>query len=634
MSRRVSRRITVVSLAPVVAIALLSLYRPATLSHLEHASIDTVVRAAPLRVPDSRVVIVDVDERSIAEIGQWPWRRDRIAALVTRLRDLGAAVVALDIVFAEPDRPDGSGVRSDEVLADALRAGRTVLGYGLTFEETVAAADACVQHPLGVPILRSDDEPGDPFFRATGTVCNLSGLTSAASSSGFLNAAPDADGVLRRVPLVAAVGDRIYPAFSLAALAAAGVTRAHALRVLNVNASWLELDGTRVPLDGQGNLLLRFRGPKRTFRYVSVLDIFRSQAPLPALNGAIALIGTTALGTREVVSTPFDTLFTGVEVQATVVDNVLQRDFLHRPASGALIEAVLVLVAGVLVMLAAARSGVLGGVAVAVVCLAGLWGTAVWLVDSRGLVLSPLLPTVAVAATVAVTTAAGFLAERQRAENARRQKAGSERLMIQSLLSLTEIKDAETGRHSRRTQHYTRALAERLAARATFSDYFTPERIELLATLAPLHDIGKVGVPDRLLRKPGALSPSELQEIRRHPAYGRDVISKAERDAGVRDDVTLALAKDIVYSHHEKWDGSGYPEGLRGSDIPIAGRIIAVVDVYDALRSTRPYSEPMSHEQASAAIVAGSGTHFDPVVVEAFVAASDTLRRLSENNYR
>src|SRR5207244_7958254 len=108
----------------------------------------------------------------------------------------------------------------------------------------------------------------------------------------------------------------------------------------------------------------------------------------------------------------------------------------------------------------------------------------------------------------------------------------------------------------------------------------TADRIELLSTLAPLHDIGKVGVPDRVLNKPGTLTPEELEEMRRHPAHALDVLLKAEREAGVHDDVILAMAKDIVYTHHEKWDGTGYPRGLRGTEIPVVGRLMAVVDVY------------------------------------------------------
>jgi response regulator RpfG family c-di-GMP phosphodiesterase len=201
--------------------------------------------------------------------------------------------------------------------------------------------------------------------------------------------------------------------------------------------------------------------------------------------------------------------------------------------------------------------------------------------------------------------------------------------MVQTLLSLTEVRDPETGRHSRRTRDYTHVIAEQLATNPAFSDYLTGDRIELLASLAPLHDIGKVGVPDRLLQKPGALTPDEIVEMRKHPAHGRDVIVHAERDVGESGDVILAMAKDIVYTHHEKWDGTGYPQGLRGTEIPVAGRLIAIVDVYDALTSHRVYREPVSHDQAVALVIEGSGTHFDPAVVEAFVGVARTIRQLS-----
>ena len=128
--------------------------------------------------------------------------------------------------------------------------------------------------------------------------------------------------------------------------------------------------------------------------------------------------------------------------------------------------------------------------------------------------------------------------------------------MVQTLLSLTEVRDAETGRHSLRTQQYARLLAEPLAAHPRFRDYLTTDRIELLSSLAPLHDIGKVGIPDRVLNKPGPLTPEEAAEMRRHPELGREVILRAESRVGVRDDTTLQLAKEIVYTHHERWDGT------------------------------------------------------------------------------
>ena len=198
--------------------------------------------------------------------------------------------------------------------------------------------------------------------------------------------------------------------------------------------------------------------------------------------------------------------------------------------------------------------------------------------------------------------------------------------MVQTLLSLTEARDAETGRHSRRTQQYTRLLAGPLSTHPAFRDYLTRERIDLLASLAPLHDIGKVGVSDRVLNKPGPLTPEEAAEMRSHPELGRDVILRAEARVGVRDDVTLQMAKDIVYTHHERWDGTGYPQGLRGTDIPIPGRIMAVVDVYDAVRARSLYCACRSHEETVNLIVAGKHSHFDPDVVDAFLLRVGLVR--------
>jgi HD-GYP domain-containing protein (c-di-GMP phosphodiesterase class II) len=133
-------------------------------------------------------------------------------------------------------------------------------------------------------------------------------------------------------------------------------------------------------------------------------------------------------------------------------------------------------------------------------------------------------------------------------------------------------------------------------------------------------------VPDHLLNKPGELTAEEYQEMQKHPIYGLDVITNAQRDVGASEDIVLSMAKDIVYTHHEWWDGSGYPRGIKGEAIPIAGRLVAVVDVYDALTARRLYRRPLPHEEAIEAIAAARGTHFDPAVVDAFVKAAPRIR--------
>jgi adenylate cyclase len=635
----VRRQVLVAGLVPTVCVAVLAFLQPSWLSSFERSTYDVLLRRTAPRPPSGRVVIVDVDERSLTTIGQWPWRRDLIGQLISDIRDRGAAVVALDMVFAEHDRAeaalDGSGTTSDAAFAQALSAGRVVLGYAMRFDEPAGAAPPCVLHPIGLAVVRTGpDAPHTPLFEASGAICNLPNLAQAAGRSGFLNAAPDPDGILRRVPLLIDLDGRIYPSLALAAVGALTGSTAPALQIAHVNHASFRMGAADVALDGRGQMLVRYRGPKRTFHYFSAADVLGRRLPPGVFDGRLVFVGTTALGTREVVATPLDTLFAGVEVQATAADNLLQRDSLGRHQHAVAIEGAAVLVGGLTAVLLALGAGLTWSAVAAAAGVVLLWVGAVWTLDTQGTFLSPLFPTAGLAMTLGGMTLAQVSIERRRADQAGLDRSRTQQLMLQALLSLTETRDAETGQHARRTQHYTRLVAEELADHPRFRDYLTPARIDLISSLAPLHDIGKVGVPDHVLNKPGKLTPDEYEEMKRHPAYGRDVILRAERQADVRDDETLELAKEIVYTHHEQWDGNGYPEGLRGDAIPVAGRILALVDVYDAVVSRRVYAPPMSFEEACAFVVKRKGSHFDPAVVEAFLRVEPAMRLLSAEPYR
>ena len=200
---------------------------------------------------------------------------------------------------------------------------------------------------------------------------------------------------------------------------------------------------------------------------------------------------------------------------------------------------------------------------------------------------------------------------------------------ILSMASLAETRDSDTGNHIRRTQYYVLALANRLQSYARFSEFLTNENIRLLFKSAPLHDIGKVGIPDRILLKPGKLDHDEFEIMKTHTTLGRDALANAEKSLGT-DVAFLKMAKEIAYSHQEKWDGSGYPEGISGDDIPISARLMAVADVYDALICRRIYKEGMPHEKACKIIQEGSGSHFDPDIVDAFVHIHEEFKAIAE----
>ncbi|MBN9368595.1 MAG: two-component system response regulator [Comamonadaceae bacterium] len=200
---------------------------------------------------------------------------------------------------------------------------------------------------------------------------------------------------------------------------------------------------------------------------------------------------------------------------------------------------------------------------------------------------------------------------------------------IMAMTSLAETRDNETGNHIRRTQLYVKALAEHLRDHPRFAHVLTDRMIDLLYKSAPLHDIGKIGIPDAILLKPGKLTVQEFEVMKTHTTLGRNAIEEAERRLGMRV-AFLSVSKEIAYSHQEKWDGSGYPEGLKGDAIPVSARLMAVADVYDALISKRVYKPAFPHEQACATIVKGRGTHFDPDMVDAFVEIAQDFLRISQ----
>lgn len=200
---------------------------------------------------------------------------------------------------------------------------------------------------------------------------------------------------------------------------------------------------------------------------------------------------------------------------------------------------------------------------------------------------------------------------------------------IVALSSLAETRDNETGNHIRRTQGYIRALAEKLKDHPRFSHFLSDENITLLYKVAPLHDVGKVGIPDAILHKPGKLTEDEFEIMKTHAALGGNAFASAVAGLDISS-TFLDVACQIAMSHHEKWDGSGYPSHLKGDNIPIPARLMALADVYDAMSCKRVYKTAIGHEEVAAVIAEGRGKHFDPDVVDAFLEIQPQFIEIAE----
>jgi response regulator RpfG family c-di-GMP phosphodiesterase len=193
---------------------------------------------------------------------------------------------------------------------------------------------------------------------------------------------------------------------------------------------------------------------------------------------------------------------------------------------------------------------------------------------------------------------------------------------------LAEARDEDTGEHMDRMSIYSRVIAELLYENNVYRDQITMDYIEKIERFSPLHDIGKVGIIDGILLKPGKLTTDEFNEMKKHTDFGAEVLRSAERNMKKKGRSLFAMGIEIAEGHHERWDGAGYPYGRKGTEIPLSARIVAVADVFDALTSKRPYKEAYSFELSMDIIAGGRGKHFDPKIIDVFLANRKQIERL------
>jgi adenylate cyclase len=634
------RHVVLCTLGAAAVVMALSIVRPDAIAQLDADAYDELLRRAVWPAATGLVSIVAIDEKSIAEVGQWPWRRDVLARLVKRLRELGASVIAFDIILSEPDRleqrhapptnrSEAASTATDATLAAALEHQRVLTSYAFTFDGQPDRAAQCVLHSLQATQVEAS--LAHPLFdlQPSGVICSLSVLNRAAGASGFLNVSLDNDGIVRRVPVVMEYRGQFYPSLALAAVQQIRGTRSITISAASGRVT-LALGDQTIPLDAHGRLLLRFRGSARTFRYVGASDVLEGRVPAGSFADQIVFVGGTALGVGDHVATPLDRAYPGLEVHATAAEELIAGHVIALPAYSAAYELGTAAAAALAVAALTMAGGLLAGAIGTTIGCVLVWRLAASALETRDTFFSPVFPMLSATTSFALLMVAKVVHERRRAESEKRRRQQAHRFIVQSLTSLTETRDVSTGRHVRRTQGYTRLVASVLAKSPRFGGTLTRQRIELMAILAPLHDIGKVGIPDAVLNKPGPLTPDEYAQMRTHPRLGYDAIVNAEWLSSIEDEEIVGLAKEMVFTHHERWDGHGYPQGLAGAEIPIGGRILAVVDVYDALVAARPYRPPMPHERAVAIIRSQRGTHFDPDVVDAFIAAEHDIEALSK----
>lgn len=517
----------------------------------------------------NEIIIVAIDDASVDQYGAWPWSHDIHARLIGKLDQ--ARVIGIDILFDEV---------GDPVFLDAL-----------------GESDNVVLAQIGVLSERS--APG--IITPQAILTPPTEFIRSAKSTGFVNALPDSDSITRRIPLIIQGKDQVEAAMGLEMLRCC-LYQSSALPVMT-KYGFINIGPVQIPVDPWGRMTINYVGEPGTFPVFSYVDVLSGAIHPDTFKNKIVFIGQMNLaGGGDLHDVPVSrgkTKMAGVEIQANIIHTILYQRFL--------VEQSLVTNIAIILLMS-----VLGGWIL--MQLRFLWGIPLILVIEgvyllyafftfdRGILPDILFPSLSLGISYVVAIAVDNVTLFRNLRKKHTELIETYDTTLEGWALALDLRDHETQGHTLRVTELTVLLAEEMGIKG--------EELTYIRRGAILHDIGKIGVPDEILRKASKLTEKEMIIMSQHPTFGWQMLSQIN---------FLKSALPIVYHHHEKWDGTGYPLGLKGNNIPLAARIFAVIDVWDALINERPYRVALSEEEALAIISKDVGTHFDPIVVAAFL---------------
>lgn len=514
------------------------------------------------------IIIVAIDDASVDQYGSWPWPHTIHAQLIEKINQ--ARVIGFDMLFDEV---------SDPALLDAIgESGNIVLAQIGVLSERSSPGIISPQAILTPPIE----------------------FIQSAKGIGIVNALPDSDGVTRRIPLIIQGKDQLEAALGLEMLRCCLYPSSGLPEM--TSDGYIHVGPLQIPVDPWGRMTINFVGEPGTFPVISYVDVLSGSVHPDTFKDKIVLVGQINLaGGGDLHDVPVSrgkTKMAGVEIQANIIHTILFQNFLveQQLTSDIIIILLMSLLGGWILL----QLRFLWGIPI-ILLLEGLYLLYAFFIFDSGLLSDIYYHTLSLGfsyiGAIAVDNVALFRNLRQK----HKELIETYDNTLEGWAKALELRDHETQGHTLRVTKLTVLLAKEMGIKG--------DELTHIRRGAILHDIGKIGVPDGILLKPGKLTDDEMSTMRRHPTFGLRMLSKIK---------FLKPALQIVYFHHEKWDGTGYPQGLRGNKIPFAARIFAVVDVWDALTNDRHYREALPEEKALAMIMKDAGTHFDPIVVAAF----------------
>jgi len=407
------------------------LLQPKNFNKLEYSLYDTLLTWVKQSEPSGLVTIVDIDEKSLAEIGQWPWPRYKTAELLEKLRQMQVLSVGIDFLFAEPDGTSLKNISNifqstfnqpvpldgippqlldnDQKMSEILSSGPFVIGYSFLFDKNKnqeknnrgakTKKDSPAIHPLNVLFLYDEGSDKDDmlWYKPSHLVNSLNLFSKAVNISGFFNVSPDQDGIIRKVPLMMQYQEKLYPSLSLATLMSAIQAQQLVLKISDSGLNTLLLDEQQIPLDNQGNFWIHFRNTDQSaFQTVSAIDVLNNNVAKHHFENRIILLGTSAKGLHDLRTTPYNNIFPGVEIHATLIDNIIRGDFINHPSWSWLAQFLLLIAAGLLSLIIIAMSSAMVSFILNLLLISLLLFGSWWWLQSDRIYLSVFYPSLLV----------------------------------------------------------------------------------------------------------------------------------------------------------------------------------------------------------------------------------------------
>jgi len=611
------------------------LYHSKSIQNLDYKIYDFLTELSVYKIKEStNVVIVDIDEESLQKYGQWPWPRIINAKLIGQISLLNPSGIGVNIIFSEKDRTSPVNIQSfykdffnykiemprlpiglkdnDVILMESLISARSTLSIYLSNDQRFLSKCSKLNRE------QYDFSNIKTSLYANTALCNHPDLQESIQNFGFINAQADSDGLFRRVPLFIHYKNRIIPSFALATL----------LSIDSIDSqtelSEFSILGHHVHMDEDSSVLLNFHSSSP--KSISAIDILENRIAKEKIEGKIVLLGSSATGVEKGEFLSTHQKISNTMIHARLIENILNDELFRQPQIYKKFNLLLSLFLSLLMVYFLYRRWF---IAISLLFFFTMTVSSVWmsllyvnhLYISIGYLWIPFLFFFFIMSTSFIIL---YVQEQKKSHDALLK---SHVAMVDSMILLATIHDDETGGHILRTKNYVKLLAEYFYEKKIYLDVLTPAYIGTIYEAAPLHDIGKIGIPDAILKKPGKLTVEEFEIMKTHSTLGKNVIQNMLNAYDKND--FLKVAYNIAFYHHEKWDGTGYPMGLKGMEIPIEAQFMTLADVYDALISKRCYKKAFTFETAEEIIVSGKGKTYSPKLIEAFLELKEEFKEVA-----